>query len=60
MNVVRAIIREIAILGGISSVFAGLWWERPAAAMVIVGGIVLYAGIKMRRVNIVQSTDKAN
>lgn len=49
MNVARIIVREVAIIGGLCSIFAGLWWERPAAAMVIVGGIIFYAGIKTRK-----------
>lgn len=49
MKVAQIVVREVAILGGLGAVFTGLWWERPAVAMVIVGGIIFYAGVNMRR-----------
>lgn len=37
-------VRNGAFLGGMLMAFVGLWWERPSAALIVVGAGLAFAG----------------
>lgn len=36
---VRRVLVNLVAVAGMAALFVGLWWERPSAAMVVVGGL---------------------
>lgn len=44
-----SILRDVVTFGGLTAVFVGLWWERPAAALVVVGGVLFWTGYRSVR-----------
>ncbi len=36
--------RDVLVVAGLGMVGAGLWWMYPPAALVVIGGILFWAG----------------
>ena len=53
-GLVASVVRNGALLGGTLMAFVGLWWERPSAALIVVGGVLACVGaMSARRVEAV-------
>jgi hypothetical protein len=37
--------KDLCAIGGLTALAIGLWWERPALALVVVGALLLTAGV---------------
>lgn len=44
VDVAIVVIRNAAFVGGLIMLFIGLWWERPAAALIVTGLALAAAG----------------
>lgn len=42
----RSLGLDCCVLGGLSAMGTGLWWERPSLALIVVGSIVFTLGVR--------------
>lgn len=49
-----SVVRNLAFVGGCAMAFVGLWWERPAVALIAVGALLAWAGAWSARQVVVQ------
>lgn len=44
---VRRVLVNLLAAAGLGSLFVGLWWERPAVALIVVGGLVFVCAARV-------------
>jgi hypothetical protein len=52
-------VRNGVLCGGTVMAFVGLWWERPSAALVVVGGVLAAVGAWSARQSVAVTTVQA-
>lgn len=58
-NWLPSVVRNAALSGGTVMAFVGLWWERPSAALFVVGAALAAVGAWSTRQAVLITTNQA-
>ncbi len=47
MKLIKTVMPDVLLVAGVGCVTVGLWWVSPAAAMAVLGALLIVGGLRM-------------